>query len=131
MVAVVTERIYHARCVRSGSWWAIKVEELPGVHSQAKTLDQAEGMAREAIGLYLGEDPAKIHVVVQPELPPALQADVERARRLRSEAESRQREATQVTAEAAAELVRRAQLSLRDAGRILGVSHQRVAQLLS
>jgi predicted RNase H-like HicB family nuclease len=127
----MSKRLFKARCVRSGRWWAIRVPELPGVHSQAKTLDQAEGMAVEAISLFLEVDPNSISVEIEPELPPELQADVERARRLRSEAEARQQEAVAVTAEAAAELVQRAHLSLRDAGRILGVSHQRVAQLLA
>jgi hypothetical protein len=47
---------------RSGRWWAISVPELKGVHTQARRLDQAEAMAREAIALMLDADPAAIRV---------------------------------------------------------------------
>src|SRR5487761_1147088 len=53
-----------------------------------------------------------------------------RLRWVRGEAEVLQREATRVSAEAATDLVRSAHLTVRDAGRVLGISHQRVAQLL-
>jgi predicted transcriptional regulator len=59
-----------------------------------------------------------------------LQKKVGRVRKVRDEAEVLQRQATMVSAEVAADLVERAHLTVRDAGRVLGVSHQRVAQLL-
>jgi predicted RNase H-like HicB family nuclease len=48
---------YTAVCRRSGSWWAIGVRELKGVHTQARRLDQVAAMAREAIALMLDVDP--------------------------------------------------------------------------
>ncbi|MEU7570251.1 hypothetical protein [Micromonospora sp. NPDC049240] len=48
---------YTATCVRSGGWWAITVPEISGLFSQARRLDQVEGMAREAITLLLDVDP--------------------------------------------------------------------------
>ncbi len=123
-------KIYTARCVRSGGWWAIAVPELKGVQSQARRLDQAEAMAREAIGLFLNVPANSVEVRIEPVLPPELQADVERARSVRGQADELQREAATATARAARQLVKGANLTVREAGQILGVSHQRVAQLL-
>ena len=53
-----------------------------------------------------------------------------RARKVRGEAEILQREAAIASAEVAADLVHTAHLTVRDAGRVLGLSHQRITQLL-
>jgi predicted RNase H-like HicB family nuclease len=57
---------YSARAVRSGDWWAITVDELKGVHSQARRLDQAATMAREAISLFLDVAIDSFEVTVVP-----------------------------------------------------------------
>jgi predicted RNase H-like HicB family nuclease len=53
---------YTARAVRSGKWWAIEIEELDGVYSQALRLDQAEAMARDAIAATLDVSPDSFEV---------------------------------------------------------------------
>ncbi len=53
-----------------------------------------------------------------------------RARKVRGEAEVLQCEAAIASAEVAADLVQTAHLTVRDAGRLLGLSHQRITQLL-
>lgn len=125
-----TKKTYIARAVRSGDWWAITIPQLKGVHSQARRLDQAEPMAREAISLFLDVPVDSFEVDVVPVLPPAVQADVDKARAARGNAEELQREAVTATARAALVLVRGAKLTVREAGQVLGVSHQRVAQLI-
>ena len=40
-----------------GGYWA-KVPNLPGVHTQAETLEELEANLREAIELYLSDDSA-------------------------------------------------------------------------
>lgn len=57
---------YTAICRRSGSWWAVSVPDLKGVHTQARRLNQAAAMTREAIALMLDVDPASIEVTVRP-----------------------------------------------------------------
>lgn len=57
---------YSVRCVRSGAWWAISVPEIEGLFSQARHLDQADGMAREAIALMLEVGPQSFAVDIQP-----------------------------------------------------------------
>jgi predicted RNase H-like HicB family nuclease len=131
MVAKVrTKKTYSAKAIRNGDWWAITIPELKGVHSQARRLDQAEAMAREAVSLFLDVPSDSFEVTVVPVLPAAVQADVDKARAVRGEAEERQREAATATARAARELVKGTKLTVREAGQILGVSHQRIAQLL-
>ncbi len=121
---------YTARCRRSGDWWAISVPELRGVHTQARRLEKAEAMVRDAIALFLDVPSDSFDVRIEPVLPRDLQGKVGRARKVRGEAEVLQREAAIASAEVAADLVQTAHLTVRDAGRVLGLSHQRITQLL-
>lgn len=123
-------KIYTARCQRSGDWWAISVPELRGVHTQARRLEKAEAMVRDAIALFLDVPSDSFDVRIEPVLPRDLQGKVGRARKVRGEAEVLQREAAMASAEVAADLVQTAHLTVRDAGRVLGLSHQRITQLL-
>jgi predicted RNase H-like HicB family nuclease len=123
-------KTYTARCQRSGDWWAISVPELRGVHTQARRLEKAEAMVRDAIALFLDVPSDSFDVRIEPVLPRDLQGKVGRARKVRGEAEVLQREAAIASAEVAADLVQTAHLTVRDAGRVLGLSHQRITQLL-
>src|SRR5713101_2143627 len=123
-------KTYTARCQRSGDWWAISVPELRGVHTQARRLEKAEAVVRDAIALFLDVPSDSFDVKIEPVLPRDLQGKVGRARKVRGEAEVLQREAAIASAEVAADLVQTAHLTVRDAGRVLGLSHQRITQLL-
>ena len=115
---------------RSGSWWAVRVPEVPGVFTQARRLDQVKGMAADAVAALLGVDPASVDVDVQPVLAAAVSKRLAQARRERLRAD-------ELAAAAAANLRRVARaladdgLPERDIGSILGVSHQRAHQLLT
>jgi predicted transcriptional regulator len=115
---------------RSGSWWAVRISEVPGVFTQARRLDQVQGMAADAVAALLGVDPAAVDVEVQPVLAAAVSKQLARARRERQRADE--------FASAAADNLRRVARALaddglpeRDIGSILGVSHQRAHQLLT
>jgi predicted RNase H-like HicB family nuclease len=123
-------KTYTARCQRSGDWWAISVPELRGVHSQARRLEKAEATVRDAIALFLDIPLDSFDVRIEPVLTRDLQRKVGRVRKAREEAEVLQREAAKASAEVAADLVQNAHLTVRDAGRVLGLSHQRITQLL-
>jgi predicted RNase H-like HicB family nuclease len=123
-------KTYTARCQRSGDWWAISVPELRGVHTQARRLEKAEAMVRDAIALFLDVPSDSFDVRIETVLPRDLQRKVGRARKVRGQAEVLQREAAIASAEVAADLVQNAHLTVRDAGRVLGLSHQRITQLL-
>ena len=123
-------RTYTARCQRVGDWWAISVPELKGVNTQARRLEKADAMVRDAIALFLNISADSFEVKIEPVLSRDLQKKVGRARKVRSEAEVLQAEAVTMSAAVAADLVQGAHLTVRDAGRVLGLSHQRIAQLL-
>ncbi len=127
MVAAVRPT-YRAVAERSGSWWAVRVAELPGVYTQARRLDGVAAMTRDAVALMLDSAPDAFDVAVEPALGSDATDLVERVRASRIEAER--------AAEVAAELLRlaverllAAGLSIRDIGAILGLSHQRIAQV--
>ncbi|MFF5172165.1 helix-turn-helix domain-containing protein [Micromonospora sp. NPDC000089] len=115
---------YTVTCTRSGDWWAIRVDELAGVFSQARRLDQVEAMAREAIALMLDIAPDSFDVVVHPEVP----GEVARARQARTELRQAERSAEEATRLAARALLSEG-YTVRDAGELLGISPQRVSQI--
>ncbi len=129
LVEKMKRKTYTALCRRVGDWWAISVPDVPRVHTQARRLDQVEDMARDAVALLLDLPEDSFDVVVEPVLPRSLQIEVERVRRLREKAEVVQREATAASADAVMDLASQAHLTVRDIGRILGISHQRADQL--
>lgn len=119
---------YRVTARRVGEWWALEVPDLPGVFSQAKRLERADEAAREAIAVMLDVDPTEVEVTIQPVLSDEEQkvlAQVEQAQEAARTAAENERRAMR---EAAAVLAR--DLSQRDAGQLLGVSFQRVSQLL-
>lgn len=76
-----------ARTTRSGNWWAIQIDELDGVYSQARRLEQVEDMARDAIAATLDVAPDSFAVTVVPELPAKVQALLDDVRASREAAE--------------------------------------------
>ncbi len=123
---------YRVEVVRSGTWWAITVPELGGVFSQTKRLDQVEDAAREAISLMLeleeDDDVGPLDVVVTP---PVGVADLLEALQESTVAADKAVRVAAATRREVAELLRAEGLPLRDVGVLIGVSHQRVSQLLA
>lgn len=115
---------------RSGRWWAVEVPALSGVFTQARTLEAVEPMVRDAIAMYLQVPAPSIDLLVRFEPPDEARADVEAALASRAEAERAQAVASAAMRRAVAALAR-AGLTNRDSGRLLQVSHQRIAQLSS
>jgi len=125
----MNKRVYTVHCQRSGGWWAIMIPEVPGAFTQARRLDQVESMASDVIALMLGvpEDSFGIHLA--PVLDDRAQKVLEQADKAKGAAQDAQREAVAAMSMAARTLVREG-LTVRDAGRLLGVSFQRVSQLV-
>lgn len=115
-----------ARVQRSGDYWAVEVPEVPGVFTQAKRLDQVEEMVVDAVKTMTGEDAHVLCIEMEPELN-ALLLQLEELRRLAREAEGHLAAANRSMA---VHLVKDYELPLRDVGKIMGISHQRVDQLL-
>lgn len=126
MVAV---SIYHVTAERAGKFWVLQAVEAPGAISQVSRLDQAD-VIREAIAFVTGETEASVEIAVEPALPEAAQRHLTEARRLRRLAEQANTESAR-EARAAARALHDANITMRDIGNVLGVSHQRAHQLIS
>jgi predicted RNase H-like HicB family nuclease len=121
---------YTALAERGDGWWAITVPELRGVFSQARRLARVEYMARDAISLFLDVPADSFEVEVREVLDPEVDVLVAEAIQARSDALEHQRIAATKSREAVRTLDRLG-LPQRDIGRLLHMSHQRVAQLLT
>ena len=115
---------YEAWCERDGRAWSVDVPELR-IHTFGHTLSDTEDMARDAIASLLDVPielvSVSLHVQgVEDELMAAREA-----RKARSEAAEREREALGRAVAALREMG----ASQRDAALLLGISHQRVSQI--
>jgi predicted RNase H-like HicB family nuclease len=120
--------VYRAVTERDGSWWAIRVPELRGVYSQARRLADVEAMARDAIALVNEVAPDSFDIKVEPVLDDEATRLVEQARAGRVDAERAARRASEQLRAAVDRLVS-AGLTVRDIAHLLGLSHQRGAQV--
>ena len=114
-----------ALVTRSEGWWAISVEEIPGLFTQARRLDQVANMVFDAASL-LGVEVGTVDV--QPVLDSDSQRMLEELEAARREAEEKQRISSGLTRE----VIRRFRdegLTLRDIASLVGLSQQRVAVL--
>jgi predicted RNase H-like HicB family nuclease len=112
----------------SGAWLA-RVREVPGCHSYGRSIRQAERRIREALGLWVDDaDQAELFAKIR--LPRQAQDAVRKAKTARARAERDRQEAAEATRQATRCLAELG-LSARDAGEVLGISHQRAQQLRS
>jgi predicted RNase H-like HicB family nuclease len=120
---------YKATATRDGRWWSVELHGLPGSsfgYTQGRDLEDAEAMARDAVATLLDVPIESIAI----ELTVAgLETTVDEVRAARKAREEAEREAQETLMRAAHELKARG-ITQRDAARILGISHQRVNQLL-
>ena len=121
---------YHVTATRTGRWWALQCVEQPGALSQVSRLDQAADMIREAIAFVAEQDPASFDIEVQPTLPDAYTDEMAAAAERREVARTANAAAAE-HARTAAGVLAEAGLTTRDIGAVMGVSHQRAAQLLA
>jgi predicted RNase H-like HicB family nuclease len=108
--------------------WTVEVPDVPGCHTYGRTIDQARERLREALSLFT-DGAEKAQFAEHIKLPGDALRTIRVAKDLR-EMVSRE-EARMVTAQIKAVQVLRNRLKLghRDAGALLGLSHQRVQQL--
>ena len=125
-----TKQTYQVDYERDESgWWIASVAGVKGCHTQGRTVDEARRRIREALGLFVG-DADSATLVDHVKLPAGARRAIETylARRRRAEHEYRR---AGVAARQAVQLLQKGALrmSARDAGELLGLSHQRVHQL--
>lgn len=110
----------------SGAWIA-EVREQPSCHTHGRSIGQARARIREAMQLFDELDGAE--VVDEIKLPAVVKRALKVAKAAREKAEAEAQRAASVTAQAVRALAESG-VSVRDAADMLGVSHQRVHQIL-
>jgi len=120
---------YTVEAIREGKWWVVTVEGAGT--TQAKTLREAKEMAIDLIAVMNDVPESAVEVNLLAILPPKLQKEVAAAKQAQLDVEARQAKAAQRSRKVAFELVKVAGLSGKDASEVLGLSPQRVSQLLS
>ena len=125
---MTARKAYHVAAEREPDWWYIRVEEI-GHSTQAKRLDGVEDMARDLIAIVddVAEDSFDVELTVAVG---SAQAALDEALVARAEAEATQRAALESTRTAAVAL-RELGMPLRDIGQLLGLTHQRISQLVA
>lgn len=121
---------YRAIAELDGDWWVVTVPDLRGVYTQGRTYDHAKAMARDAIATMLDVPPDRVAVVMDVRLPGHAEdtiSEVAQARAARDEAAA----AEQRKLRESARRLKAAGVKVVDAAALLGVSKQRVYQLLA
>src|SRR5580658_6119526 len=124
---------YHARFVLEEDMWLAEIVEIPEVHTFGRTLGKAHEYVVDALALWLDEPVDVVRPLVEfeiPALPDPIREAAELAVGARVMAECVSKEAAELMAAGASALVLDGRLSIRDAAEILGISHQRVHQIL-
>jgi predicted RNase H-like HicB family nuclease len=118
-----------------GSRWSVSAPEIRGCHSWGRSLSEARRNILDAIATNIeidGGDGDRVRreAKLVEELNAPIARVVERARHVRSALEDAVRQANEETEKAVAALTAKG-LSLRDVGDLLGLSHQRIQQLIT
>lgn len=124
-------RTYQVDVVKDEGWWIMHAR-IPRtiIYSQARRIDDIEFMIRDAIAGALDVDPQSFRIELTFDLDSDVLDQVSRAREASLEAAEVQERASRES-RAAVQALRREGLTLREAGYFLGVTPQRVAQLLN
>ncbi len=110
--------------------WLVRAPDIRGCHSYGRSLNEARNNIREALGLFV-EGSSDIDLVEQRRLPRSARTAIQACLRARQDANTASDAAQRITAATARHLHQEIGLGVRDIGEILGISHQRVAQLLA
>ncbi len=126
--------MYKATATRgTGTWWEIEITHgLPANtagYSQCRRLTEVEPTAKTVIADLTGADVNSIDVEIHVNLPEALHAKVDAMRKAAEDERNAQELAARRRTEAATALMD-ADMTMREAGHVLGVSHQRIKQLV-
>ena len=110
---------------RCDGWWAVEVPEIPGLFTQARRLDQIDGMVRDAAGL-LGREIDR--VAVQPKLGEQDERMLSELLDAKQEATKAQETASRLT-RGTIRALREQGMTVRDVADLIGVTPQRVSAL--
>lgn len=117
-----------AECERKSNTWRVRVPELDNLLISSKRLDQATEQIKDLVMESQGIERCDIVVKVETTLP-GIMCDLEQAQQKMKDAHRLQEESSKEIRDVVARL-RLEGLSMRDVGVLIGVSAQRVAQLV-
>lgn len=123
---------YDVNVTRDGRWWMVEIPAIDGL-TQARRISEVEEMARSLIAIELDIAFSRVelgHISISVPGVGDVSAASAEVSILRSRAAEAETSAAKLTRELASALVK-ANVPLRDAGSILGVSYQRVGQLVN
>ncbi len=109
-------------------WWVASVKGIPGCQTQGRTIEQARGRIRETLEQFI-EDAASAKLTFDIVLPEHARSLINNVHSTRKRAEEEAARLQRSTSQAVKVLTEELGVSVRDAGVILGLSHQRVHQL--
>ncbi|MFF1822657.1 hypothetical protein ACFVWG_35470 [Kribbella sp. NPDC058245] len=125
-----SQRVFDATVSREGRWWMVEVPELDGI-TQARRLDEIEQVAREYVALTA--DLPLSQVQVRFSAIDAAGHDLLDAKALVEDLRAQAKKLESLVADFSRELasaLTSADVPVRDVSNVLGVSHQRVSQLV-
>jgi predicted RNase H-like HicB family nuclease len=126
MVAEMTYRAVFER--EPDGHWTVEIPKVKGCHSYGRTIGQARERIREALALFVDNaETAEIEEDVR--MPAAVKGAVRNAQRMRERLDAARTQVSAAEERAVRYLRKTMKLGHRDAGSILGLSHQRVHQL--
>jgi DNA-directed RNA polymerase specialized sigma subunit len=117
-----------AECERKANAWRVRVPELDNLLISTKRLDQATEQIKDLVQESQGVDRCDVIVKVETTLP-GIMCDLEQAQQKMRDAQRIQEEASREIRDVVSRL-REEGLSMRDIAVLLGISAQRVAQLV-
>ena len=110
-------------------WWIASVEGVSGCHTQGRSIAQALRRTREALAVCV-DDHESAQLVPHARLSADARRAVGRYESAKERLEVDRTDAARAAAGAVALLTETHGMSVRDAGELLGLSHQRVHQIL-
>jgi len=110
-------------------WWVAQVKEVRGCHTQGKSIAQARTRIREALGLFVA-DAQRAKLIDEVAVPPVAKTLVKQVLTGRAKIKLEEEKVQGSMKKAAQVLTSEVGISRRDAGELLGISYQRVQQIL-
>lgn len=123
------KKSYTATATKTGKYWHIEVPKVESV-TQARSLDEADEMARDLISILTEEAPDSFEIELQVNLPQEAADARQKAEELRQKAVRDNADAAVYSRRSVA-VLRTEGYSQKDIAATLGISRQRAAQLIS
>ena len=121
-------RVYEVTAARDGKWWYFRIPELD-TSGQARTLEEVPFEATDIIATWLRVDESEVGVKLTVELPAEIESRLAEANQREEVGRVAVCDAARLRREAVV-MLKEQGLSQKDTSRVLGVSPQRVNQLI-